>query len=201
MNLIKIFGRLMLFFRRIFWHGGMVMLRPLFAEHGSHFRFDPRGIYSFSTIYVGEHVHLGVRPIILATNSKIKIGSHVMFGPEVTIRGGNHRIDIIGRYMDTITEAEKRQEDDLGVVIEDDVWVGTKAIILHGVTIGRGAVVAAGAIVTADVPPYSIVVGVPAKVIKFRWDIQAIIDHEKELYPQAYRLSVERLRRSREIGK
>lgn len=104
-----------------------------------------------------------------------------MFGPEVTIRGGNHRIDVLGRYMIDIKENEKRPEDDPGVVIEDDVWVGTRAIILAGVIVGRGAVVAAGAVVTKSVPPYAIVGGNPAKVIKMRWLANEIAEHERLL--------------------
>ena len=137
---------------------------------------------------------------LIAARSKIVIGNHVMFGPEVTIRGGNHRIDIVGRFMKSVTNEEKRQEDDLGGVGEDDVWIGSRAIILHGVTIGRGAVVAAGAVVTKSIPPYAIAAGIPAKVIRFRWDIETIITHEKRLYPSEMRLSLEALQAHRQIN-
>ncbi len=160
----------------------MYLLMPLFASHGVRFSFDPDGVYSFSTISVGNHVSLGARPTLVATRSRISIGNYVMFGPEVAIRGGNHRTDLIGRFMTTVRDHEKRAEDDLGVVIEDDVWVGTRAVILHGVTVGRGSIVAAGAIVTKDVPRYSIVAGVPAQVIKYRWSADAIAEHERDLY-------------------
>lgn len=169
------------------------LLRSLFASHGENLLFDPDGTYSFGNIFIGDDVSLGQRPILLATRSQIKIGNHVMFGPEVTIRGGNHRIDLVGRFMKSVKDDEKRSEDDLGVVIEDDVWVGTRAIILHGVTIGRGAVVAAGAVVTRDVPPYAIVGGVPARIIRFRWDIDTILAHEKFLYPPEKRILREKL--------
>ena len=104
-----------------------------------------------------------------------------MFGPAVTIVSGDHRSDIIGKYMIEITDSEKRSEDDLDVVIEDDVWVGTGAIILKGVTIGRGSIIAAGALITKDVPPYSIVGGVPARVIKMRFTPEEIKRHENNL--------------------
>ena len=65
--------------------------------------------------------------------------------------------------MKSIRDEEKRADDDLGVVIDDDVWVGTRTIILHGVKIGRGAVIAAGAVVTKSIPPYAVAAGVPAR--------------------------------------
>lgn len=155
--------------------------RTLFKSYGKNFSFDPFGVYSFSTITVGDNVNLGYRPIMLATKSEIIIGNNVMFGPEVTIRGGNHRIDIIGRTMISIKDFEKRDTDDKGVVIESDVWIGTRAIVLSGVIIGRGSVVAAGAVVTRNVPPYAIVGGNPAKIIKFRFNSDEIKEHEATL--------------------
>jgi acetyltransferase-like isoleucine patch superfamily enzyme len=166
----------------------MLLMMSLFGGHGNPFRFDPNGTYTYETIFVGDDVHLGIKPTLIASKAKIIIGSHVMFGPEVTIRGGNHRVDLLGRYMTTITEAEKRPEDDKGVVVEDDVWVGTRAIILHGVKIGRGAIIGAGSVVTHDVNPYTIVAGNPARFIKFRFSEEEIIEHETILYPLENRL-------------
>ena len=67
------------------------------------------------------------------------------------------------------------------VFIESDVWAGTNVTILKGVTIGRGSIIASGAVVTKSVPPYSIVGGVPAKVLKKRFDEETIEKHEKLL--------------------
>lgn len=171
----------------------MALYRPLFAAHGRHFWFDPEGDYSFANICVGNDVFLGIRPSLNAARSKIIIGNKVMFGPEVVIRGGNHTTTLLGRFMCDITEAEKRSDDDRGVIIEDDVWVGTRAIILHGVTVGRGAIVAAGAVVTKNVLPYAVAGGIPARVLKWRWTIAQIIAHEEQLYPPDRRFSVEEL--------
>lgn len=174
--------------KRVWRRLRMMVYRPLFGSHGRNFRFDPDGDYSYATIHVGHDVHLGMRPTLTATRSTIRIGNNVMFGPEVTIQGGNHRTDLVGRFMFDVTDAEKRPEDDLGVVVEDDVWIGTRAVIVHGVTIGRGAIVGAGAVVTRSVPPYAIVGGVPARVIRFRWDVETILRHEAILYPAEQRL-------------
>jgi maltose O-acetyltransferase len=166
----------------------MFFYRPMFGGHGRKFRFDPAGDYICANIFVGDDVSLGSRPTLIASRAKIRIGNKVIFGPEVTIRGGNHRTDLVGRFMYDVTDSEKQPEDDRGVTIEDDVWVGTRAIILHGATIGRGAIIGAGAVVTKSVPPYAIVGGVPAKVIKFRWNVETILRHEAILYPAEQRL-------------
>lgn len=167
--------------------------RPLFGSHGDNFRFDPYGEYTFSHIFVGNDVSLGLRPRLIASRSTIRIGNKVMFGPEVTIRGGNHSTDHIGRFMVDIGDHDKKAEDDRGVAIEDDVWVGARVIILQGVTIGRGAIIGAGAVVTKRVPPYAIVGGNPAKLIRFRWDVETILRHEAALYPPEKRFNREDL--------
>lgn len=150
------------------WMRGVATQRR-FGAYGTSFAFDPDGLYSYETIFVGNNVDLGYRPILIATRSTITIGNDVMFGPEVTIRGGNHRFDIPGIPMAAVDDSMKEADNDLGVVIGNDVWVGTRAIILHGVTIGEGAVVGAGSVVTKDVPKYSIVAGNPARVIRERF--------------------------------
>ena len=76
---------------------------------------------------------------------------------------------------------DKLLENDAAVVIEDDVWTGANVTILKDVTIGRGSVVAAGAVVTKSCSPYSIIGGVPAKVLKMRYTQDEIIEHEKAL--------------------
>ena len=73
--------------------------------------------------------------------------------------------------MTDITKSNKPAGYDHDVVIEKDVWIGANVTILSGVTIRRGATVAAGAVVNKDVPPYSVVGGVPAKVLKYYWTI------------------------------
>jgi acetyltransferase-like isoleucine patch superfamily enzyme len=180
-------------FRRLRRQYLTLIYSSLFGNHGRNFRFDPDGYYSYENIYVGDDVLLGYHPMLMASLSKIRIGSHVMFGPFVSIIGGNHNVAEIGRFMFDVID--KRPGDDQDVIIEDDVWVGTRAIILRGVTVRRGAIVAAGAVVTKEVPPYAIVGGIPAKVINFRWNVDTILEHEKKLYPVEKRLSRDELER------
>ncbi|WFE49212.1 acyltransferase [Micromonospora sp. WMMD1155] len=164
-----------------------------FAAHGDNFTFDPDGVYTYETIEVGRNVDLGYRPVLMAARSRIKLGDNVMFGPEVTIRGGNHRIDRVGVPMIAVEKCPTDGALDRGVTIGDDVWVGTRAVILHGVTIGRGAVIGAGAVVTRPVPPYAVAAGNPARVIRLRWPVETIVSHEQQLYPPERRLTADEL--------
>lgn len=132
-------------------------------------------------IFLGNNVAIGADSRFMCTRAKILIGDNVMFGPAVTCITGGHRTDMIGRYMVSVTDREKRPEDDRDIVFEGDNWIGANVTILRGVTIGEGSVVAAGAVVTKDVPPYSIVGGVPAKVIKMRFTEEEIVEHKKIL--------------------
>ena len=152
-----------------------------FAEHGDHVSVGTGCDFISSHIHCGHHVHIGPHASFIASIAHIYIGNYVMFGPSVTIRGGNHRTDLIGKHIYEIGEKEKLLENDQDVIIEDGVWVGCNVVILKGVTIGRGAVIAAGAVITRNVPPYAIVGGNPAKVIKYRFDDEQIKKHERLL--------------------
>ena len=131
----------------------------------------------YENIFLGDNVYIGPKAVFLTTNAKIKIGSYVMFGPEVMIITGDHRIDVVGEYMYNVKE--KLPENDADVVIKDDVWVGARSIILKGVTIGEGSVIAAGATVLKDVPPYSIYIS-KDKIIP-RFTEEEILLHKKGL--------------------
>ncbi|MBO7149893.1 MAG: acetyltransferase [Clostridia bacterium] len=96
-------------------------------------------------------------------NNGVKIGNNVMMGPNVLIYTQNHntsRVDIPMR--------EQGMRDMKPVVIEDDVWIGARVCILPGVTIGKGSVIGACAVVSKNVPEYSVVVGNPGQVVKMR---------------------------------
>lgn len=94
---------------------------------------------------------------------------------------------IVGKFIDTVSDSDKDKYDvnrefDQDVIIEEDVWCGANVTILKGVTVGRGSIIAAGAVVTKSIPPYSIAGGVPAKVIKQRMTNEEIVLHESSLY-------------------
>lgn len=154
------------------------LIKRCFRSYGAPVRI-PSGcsFLGIGNISVGDHVYFGADTRVLTTQAQLKIGNYVMFGPGVTVVTGDHRIDVVGKYMTQLTETDKLPENDQDVVIEDDVWIGANATILKGVTIGRGSVIAAGSLVTRSCPPYSIVGGVPAKVLKSRFTPEQITQH------------------------
>ena len=119
--------------------------RKMCKKCGKNVNFGMRSSASgWENISIGEDVAIGNDCSFLTTKAEIKIGNHVMFGPAVRIVTGDHVINVPGKPMTKFTDAEKKPEDDQDVILEGDNWIGTNSIILKGVTIGEGAVVAAG---------------------------------------------------------
>lgn len=135
--------------RRIFKRMG----KNVNIEHGAFFG-------SGEDIEIGDFSGLGLR---CSVSGPLSLGDNVMMGPDVLIFTQNHNFENTDVPMIRQGNTEKRK-----VAVGNDVWIAARAIILPGVTIGEGAIVAAGAVVTKDVPPYAIVGGNPAKVIKYR---------------------------------
>lgn len=151
------------------------MLHPEARIHprGGRMRFGERCIVAAGAvvqgnIVFGDHCSVQTGSILVANGGespeagRIRIGNHVRIAPGCMLIASDHVFDDPER---TIHGQGMRHAD---IVIEDDVWVAGRVQIMAGVTIGRGCVIAAGAVVTRDVPPCSVVGGVPAKVIKRR---------------------------------
>lgn len=157
------------------------MLAPLYQHRGKHsvihrsarmdtppYRKFSLGDYSViesfacinnavGDVVIGDHTRIGLHNTIIGP---VTIGCHVNLAQGITVTALNHNF-----------EASDKRIDEQGisttpVIIEDDIWIGANAVILPGVTIGNHSVVAAGAVVTKNVPPHSLVAGVPAKIIK-----------------------------------
>ena len=106
---------------------------------------------------IGDHTRIGLHNTIIGP---VIIGSHVNLAQGITVTALNHI------FEDSEKRIDEQGVSTSAVTIEDDIWIGANAVVLPGVTIGQHSVVAAGAVVTKDVPPHSLVAGVPAKVIK-----------------------------------
>jgi acetyltransferase-like isoleucine patch superfamily enzyme len=136
-----------------------------------------------SKLELGAGTYINTRSIITAANggsievdanttigsftsvssfSKIKIGKDCLIASHCSIYAQNHV------FADPTIAIRKQRYTLEGIIIEDDCWLGSGVRVLDGVTIGKGSVIGAGAVVTRDIPPYSIAVGVPAKVIRQR---------------------------------
>ena len=108
-------------------------------------------------VTIGDHTRVGIHCTVIGP---VCIGNHVNLAQGITVTALNHN------FADSNRKIDEQGISTKPVVIGDDVWIGANAVILPGVTIGRHVVVAAGAVVTKDVPDYSLVAGVPAKEIK-----------------------------------
>jgi acetyltransferase-like isoleucine patch superfamily enzyme len=125
-------------------------------------------------IILGNNVGIGHRCFFQCDTiigDKVAIAASVAF-----LNSDDHNYNIIGK-----TIWDSGRGDKYEIIVEDDVWIGHGAIILSPVRIGRGAIIAAGAVVTKNVLPYSIVGGSPAKFIKWRFTKEEIIQHEQRL--------------------
>jgi acetyltransferase-like isoleucine patch superfamily enzyme len=157
------------------------MLAPLYQHRGRHSKIyhsvrmdtppyrkfslgDYSVVESFSCInnavgdvVIGDHTRIGLHNTVIGP---VTIGSHVNLAQGITITALNHN------FKDKSQRIDDQGVSTDSVIVGDDIWIGANAVILPGVNIGHHSVVAAGAVVTKDVPPHSLVAGVPAKIIK-----------------------------------
>ncbi len=134
-------------------HPGIEVGKEFYCANLCHISTGREVVIGYN-FYMGHNCHIG---------ANIRVGDHVMFASEVAVVGGDHKIDYIeGPIRSSGRDTFKTAEFD------DGCWIGHRAIILHGVKIGKGAVVAAGSVVTKDVAPEAIVGGNPARFIRFR---------------------------------
>ena len=133
-----------------------------FNSCGKNFRWNP--LNSFFTkpesadignnVFIGEGCHISVY-------TSLRIGDGVIVGPKLIIMGGDHNFNEVGKRLH-----ELEKGINFPVIIEEDVWIGANSVILASVSkIGKGAIIGAGSVVTKDVLPYSIIGGVPSKII------------------------------------
>lgn len=152
----------------------------------------PATIIGYKNIEMGDNIGIGSKSYISALNARFICKGNCSIAEGLTVHTGNHA-RVVGRFVSSISESNKPRGYDRDIIIEDDVWIGSNVTLLSGVSIGRGATVAAGAVVNKSIPPYCVCGGVPAKVIKFYWTIDEILEHEKKLYSQQSRFTREQL--------
>lgn len=143
-------------------------MRLLVKKMGKGFKIGAGSIImNPGNVEIGDFSTIG-RNTIIGDGGELKIGSFVMIGPYCHIVSANHQ------FTDWSKPMRMQKIISKSIEIEDDVWIGSGVIVLPGVKIGRGSIVGANAVVTKDVKPYSIVAGVPAVFIKYRFDNEKI---------------------------
>lgn len=176
----------------------------------------PVNIFDFpiEKVEIGKYSY---GPIIVESwgneGETLKIGSFVSIAKGTKfLLGGNHEVETFTTFPFKVKFfGEKMEAKTKGpIIVEDDVWIGTNSMILSGVTIGQGAIVGAGSVVTKDIPPYAIVGGNPAKVLKYRYspelveemlkikwdaiDVEKIFEIKEELYKKLDLKTLEKIR-------
>lgn len=149
---------------------------------------NPVNIGVPSQVFLADQVNLRFGLTIINTKAeKVIVGKYSVIGPQCTIVTNNHCATVgVPMFQLTDSHINDKSED---VVIEEDVWIGARCTILAGVTIGRGAIIGAGAVVTKSIPPYAVAVGIPAKIIGSKFSKNGVLLHEMQLYPEDSRLS------------
>lgn len=143
----------------------------------------PVTIFDPDCVFIGRYTYGNLNALTYNKANKLIIGDFCSIAPEVVfLISADHRTDLVSTYPFRVRcLGEKQDEISKGnIIIENDVWIGFRCTILSGVKIGQGAVVAAGSIVTKDIPPYSIVAGVPARIVKYRFSSE-LINRMKEI--------------------
>lgn len=150
--------------------GARFWFRRRFASCGPGLQFSPlTSSFHYDRIEIGSRVYLGSGANL---SGKVTIGDDVMFAQNVHVTDGYHRFDVVGKTIRDSGPGEK-----VRVHVESDAWVGAGSTLMKGVRIGEGSVVGAKSLVLRDVPPYSVVVGAPARVVSLRFSDDELREH------------------------
>lgn len=131
-------------------------------------------------IYIHDCARIGRRSTIMTMgNSRFIMKRGCLTAEGLVVVTSNHR-QHIGQFLSGKNEDNEYKD----IIVEEDVWIGINVTLLAGAHIGRGAIIGACSVVTKEIPPYAVAVGNPARVIKFKWSIDEIIEHERQLYDE-----------------
>ena len=137
-------------------------------------------------VFFEDGSHLSPNALILNYTGRFILGknSAVSFG--LTVITGNHK-PVVGVPV-TVSNPLHINDEERDIIVEEDVWIGVNVTLIAGAHVGRGAIIGACALVNKEIPPYAVVVGVPAKIIGVKFSKEQIIQHEMKLYPEEKRL-------------
>ena len=150
--------------------GARFWFQRRFAKCGPALKFSPlNSDFHYAKIEIGSRVYIGGGANF---SGKVTVGDDVMFAQNVHITDGYHRFDVVGKTIRDSGPGEK-----VRVHVESDAWVGAGSTLMKAVTVGEGSVVGAKSLVLKDVPPYSVVVGSPARVVSVRFSDPQLREH------------------------
>lgn len=164
------------------------ILTRKWKKRNKHNETAPNNIFDINKVSVGKYTYGRLEVLMFNNENNLRIGSFCSIAPKtVFLLSADHYTDHISSfpYKVKVTKSLDREGISKGdIIVDDDVWIGYGTTVLSGVHIGQGAVIAASSVVTKDVPPYAIVGGVPAKVIKYRFSPEMITELLKVDYSQ-----------------
>lgn len=140
-----------------------------------------------SNIYLEEYTRIQTGCIILTVSGKFILKKYSAIAAKCTIITGNH-VPTVG-IPHSLLRNHPNTDAEQNVIIEEDVWIGSNVTLLAGSHIGRGVIIGACSLVNKKIPPYAVAVGSPAKIIAVKFNIDQILMHEKNIYPENERLS------------
>lgn len=156
----------------------LVRAKKCWRQKNAHNQTRVNSIFDQSLVRVGNFTYGTINIVSTNNGSKVTIGHFCSISDNVKfIINNDHPTDHISTYpfKARILHDKPESISKGDIIVHDDVWIGINATIMSGVEIGQGAIIAAGAVVTRDIPPYAIVGGVPAKIIKYRFE-QDMVD-------------------------
>ncbi len=154
----------------------------------------PIRIKGIENVYMYDRTHILSGALIIAVGAKFIMKKNSGAAEGLTVVTENHVVTPGEWFLDKGSTNDQIEAND--VIIEEDVWIAANVTLLKGVVVGRGSIVGAGAVCRNSVPPYSVVVGNPAKVVGFKFTPEEIIEHEKKLYSEEERLPMETLQKN-----
>lgn len=157
-------------------------------------------VYNPEHLFMGENTNIDDGGIIMNPRAKFIMKKNSGAAVGLLVITGNH-LSVVGKHFKQVTDKVKDELDvnhkmDQDVVVDEDVWIGSRVTLLAGSHIGRGCEIGSNAVIRGKIPPYSIIVGNPAKLVGFRFTPEEIIEHEKTLYDEADRLPIELLEKN-----
>lgn len=165
--------------------------RTKYGKIGEHSIVKSNSLLVPENMFLDDYVVIQEHTNFISNKGKLVVGKYSVISSGCTIIPGTHTLTVgVPFYLSTINHINDLEGD---VIIEEDCWIGAGCILLPGIHVGRGAVVGAGSVVKKDVPPYGVVVGVPAKIVASKFTIEEIIKHEEILYPENDRIKRDKL--------